>query len=72
MSAYKDLPLVAHPLNDAERGKLLLRLDDLLKFLGSPGDWGYDTKLGVITQTLIALRRDVINAERSADIAKRS
>lgn len=61
MKPYDELPLVAHPLNDAEKAKLLLRLDDLLKFLGSPGDWGYSTKLGVMTQTLTVLRREVAN-----------
>ena len=59
MNTYNDMPLVAHPLNERERTTLVMRLDDLLKFLGAPGDWGYETKLGVMTQQLIALRRDI-------------
>lgn len=57
----KEMPLVAHPLNEGEKAKLLLRLDDLLKFLGSPGDWGYGTKLGALTQQLTILRREIAN-----------
>ena len=68
MSAYNDMPLVAHPLNERERSTLLLRLDDLLKFLGAPGDWGYESKLGVMTQQLLALRREIAKSptEREA------
>lgn len=49
-----ELPFVAHPLSPHERATLALRLDDLLRFLGAPGDWGYDTELGGFT--LMALR----------------
>lgn len=52
-----------HPLSEAERAKLLLRLDDLLRFLGAPGDWGYGTQLGDLTIELKRLRLRVQNGE---------
>ncbi len=50
-------------LRASEKQVLLLRLDDLLRFLGAPGDWGYGTQLGAMTQRLIRLRRDIAAAE---------
>lgn len=32
------------------------RVDDLLRFLGAPGDWGYDTELGDLTLNLLRIR----------------
>lgn len=43
-------------LSDIERDKILIRLDPLIQYLGAPGDWGYDTKLGVMTVKLIEMR----------------
>jgi hypothetical protein len=41
------------------REVLLLRLDDLLRLLNAPGDWGYDTKLGELTKLLLIARDDL-------------
>ena len=59
---YASMPLAAHPLNEADKARLLLRIDDLLKFLGAPGDWGYSSKLGTITVHLLALRKEIMEA----------
>lgn len=56
---YEDMPLAASPLRRPHRDTLLLRLRDLLQFLSAPGDWGYQSKLGVMTQQLIALEREI-------------
>lgn len=50
MTAYSDFcALPPNDVTDAERIRLLMRLDDLLRVLGAPGDWGYDTQLGKLT-----------------------
>ena len=41
------------------RDVLLLRLDDLLRLLNAPGDWGYGTKLGELTKLLLIARADL-------------
>ena len=41
------------------REGLLLRLDDLLRLLNAPGDWGYGTKLGELTKLLLIARDDL-------------
>lgn len=60
---FQEMPLSASPLSDREREILLLRLDDLVRFLGAPGDWGYQSKLGRWAQRLHALRNEVANAK---------
>ena len=35
------------------REVLLLRLDDLLRLLNAPGDWGYGTKLGELMKLMV-------------------
>lgn len=42
-------PLSVQPLSAEETNNLLLLLTPLRKFLGSPGDWGYGTKLADLT-----------------------
>ena len=39
-------------LNLREVHQLLSHIEALLHVLGSPGDWGYETKLGELTQIL--------------------
>lgn len=56
---YKDLPLVAHPLTDVERAVLVRLVGHLVEFLRAPGDWGYESKLGVLTERLIELRLEL-------------
>lgn len=55
LSDFKSLPS-NEGLSASEASTLRLRIDDLLRFLGSPGDWGYGTKLGELTQILHAQR----------------
>lgn len=50
LAAFKNLP--ANELRSRERERIELRLDDLIRALGAPGDWGYGTKLGELTQIL--------------------
>lgn len=61
MSGTKQL--CTHPLDQAEKEMLLVRVDDLLRTLGSPGDWGYGTKLGDLTLHLLALRAEISAAK---------
>jgi hypothetical protein len=49
------------PLTDRERVTLGMRMDDLLKFLGAPGDWGYGTAMGDLTECLIKFSRKHLN-----------
>ena len=49
------------PLNERERATLDMRMGDLLKFLGAPGDWGYGTAMGDLTEYLIAFSRKHLN-----------
>lgn len=51
--------LCANPINADEKGRLLARVDGLLNFLGAPGDWGYGTELGNLTQYLLRLRPQI-------------
>ncbi|HHV47712.1 MAG TPA: hypothetical protein GXX56_01910 [Rhodocyclaceae bacterium] len=55
--AFSDLPLCASPLGFEEKIRLDENLKPLLAFLGSPGDWGYETQLGRLTACLDELRR---------------
>jgi hypothetical protein len=48
--------LSAKPLSAVERATLDLRLNDLMKFLNRPGDWGHDTVLGNLTASLLNFR----------------
>jgi len=52
-------PVARHPLSEREKTILLLRIDDLLRFLGAPGDWGYGSQLATITQGLAVLRDNI-------------
>lgn len=64
---FNDLPLCSSPLSRDE----VIRLEDnmmpLLRYLGSPGDWGYETKLGRLTQVLHGLRADIRKASLQAE-----
>lgn len=57
--AFKELPMCSSPLKPEERIRLDEHLKSLLGFLGSPGDWGYETQLGRLTVVLAELRRDI-------------
>lgn len=51
------------PLSDTERGRLLQHLEPLVQLLGSPGDWGYGSRLGDLT----TLAKDVYLSLRASD-----
>jgi hypothetical protein len=52
VAAFKALP--GNELSSRETELLRHHLDDLARFLGSPGDWGYGTKMGELTQIVRA------------------
>lgn len=52
----------ASPLRETERATLLIRINDTLRFLGAPGDWGYGTRLGDLTLELLWLRQQLQNS----------
>lgn len=56
---HKDKPLVASPLSDVDKAVLARLVGHLADFLRAPGDWGYGTKLGDLTERLIEVRREL-------------
>ena len=56
---YVDMPLVASQLSEVDRAVLIRLVGHLADFLRAPGDWGYGTKLGDLTDRLIAVRREL-------------
>ena len=38
-------------------------LDPLLKYAGRPGDWGRESKLGLLTQRLLQVRQELAQGE---------
>jgi hypothetical protein len=46
-------------LRPNERATLDLRLNDLLKFLNAPGDWGYGTPMSDLTLYLLNFREQL-------------
>ena len=66
MSEFNALPLCASPLSRDEAVRLETNMMPLLRFLGSPGDWGYDTKLGRLTIALSGLRAEIAKAREVA------
>lgn len=63
---FNDLPLCSSALSRDEAIRLHENLMPLLRFLGSPGDWGYETKLGRLTIVLGNLRAEVARARYAA------
>lgn len=57
---FDQLPLATCPLSLEERARWINVLDPLLKYAGSPGDWGYESKLGIITKHLHRLRAELV------------
>lgn len=56
-------PLTRSPLSSEERETLLRLTEDLARYLGSPGDWGYGTKLGDLTIYLTRLRVEIAESQ---------
>ena len=69
MSEFNTLPLCASLLSRDEAVRLETNLMPLLRYLGSPGDWGYETKLGRLTIVLGNLRAEVARARDAASEA---
>jgi len=63
---FNALPLCACPLSPEEAIRLEAYLRPLLQYLGAPGDWGYQSKLGRLTQVLHALRAEIVQAGNEA------
>lgn len=63
---FSEMPVADCPLSDLERGKMLAHLDPLLRYLGAPGDWGYESKLGQMTIRLNELRNEIVRSARGA------
>lgn len=63
---FNNLPLSSSPLSKEEVLRLEANLMPLLRYLGAPGDWGYETKLGRLTQVLHGLRSDIRKASLQA------
>lgn len=60
---YSDMPLSTCPLNQSERERWLDVLSVILRYAGAPGDWGYESKLGMTTKHLIELRQEIANQQ---------
>ena len=59
---FDDLPLASCPLSIEERARWIGVLDPLLKYAGSPGDWGRNSKLGLLTARLMQVRSELLDA----------
>lgn len=59
MMGVQHLPLCSHPLTRKEAETLLAQIGPMLRLLNAPGDWGYGTQLGNITQDLYTVRAEV-------------
>lgn len=66
---FDDLPLAECPLSIEERAKWINVLDPLLRYAGRPGDWGYGSKLGLLTQRLLQVRQEIA-FDRVDEVAK--
>lgn len=58
---FDELPLSTTSLSLEERARWIAVLDPLLKYANSPGDWGYQSKLGVLTQKLHQVRAEIVS-----------
>lgn len=61
---FNECPLAERELSIEERARWSGVLDQLLKYAGAPGDWGYESKLGRLTLIARDLRRDLANGDR--------
>ncbi len=56
---FEQLPLASCSLSPREAGRWLNVINPLLKYAGSPGDWGRESKLGVLTMRLMQARAEL-------------
>lgn len=67
---FDELPLAESPLSIEERAKWINVLDPLLAYAGRPGDWGYGSKLGLLTSRLLQVRQELAQgADKQGDPA---
>jgi len=66
LEKFNDLPLCRSPLSRDEAIRLECNMTPLMRFLGSPGDWGYQSKLGQLTKLLAELHGEVAKARNAA------
>lgn len=64
---FDELPLAESALSIEERARWIAVLDPLLKYANSPGDWGYQSKLGVLTQKLHQVRAEIVRDQPSTE-----
>lgn len=64
--AFKDCPLATCTLSLEERAKWLGVIDPMLRYGGSPGDWGYDSKLGRLLLVLREVRAEIVQQPEQA------
>lgn len=60
---FDDLSLATSALSMEERAKWINVLDPLLKYAGSPGDWGRESKLGLLTVRLMQVRQELVRGD---------
>ena len=57
--SFDDLPLASCAPSLEERARWINVLDPLLRYAGSPGDWGRESKLGQLTMRLMQVRAEL-------------
>lgn len=60
---FDQLPLASCSLSIEERAKWLNVLDPLIHYAGRPGDWGRESKLGVLTMRIMQARAEIVATE---------
>lgn len=58
---FDRLPLASCCLSPQEAGRWINVINPLLKYAGSPGDWGRDSKLGLLTIHLLQARAEMLS-----------
>ncbi|GKT19758.1 hypothetical protein AVHY2522_23655 [Acidovorax sp. SUPP2522] len=60
---FEGLPLATSRLSIEERARWINVLDPMLRYAGRPGDWGRESKLGLLTQRLLQVRQELTQGE---------
>ena len=64
--AFSDLPLASMPLSPVKSVRIMDAIDEFRNKAGSPGDFGYESRLGIILAKLY----DVAGELRKATAAR--
>ena len=59
---FDELQLASCSLSIEERARWINVLDPLLSYAGRPGDWGRESKLGLLTMRLMQVRAELADA----------